>query len=385
MSAVGLSDLYRYGARFVGYGLVVTAAGGAFVAGGYVLGASDISTQAASNEALLGIAAGAIGVLLVLSGLVGLVYKLIADAVMAGTAAALRTRAADAEAAAAATDGSATEEAQTEETETDDTAKPVPAGAPAADEPDAPAEEPSATAETEPTTEPAEPTVENPQPTAESEHVAEESQPTADAEASMSDDDGAEPAEPAAEEPPQAAPAADDGADEPAAGDGADESTDDQPESATAESVDLFEDAEGSEPTEAAERDAEAPPQEWSPPDPSEFERSESVEPSTDDAAETDGDQDDEFDGWDTAGTEETESDADAPRTAADLFGDPEGGTSPGDQSAEGGDEQSDKRLIDDGDVEEPADEETTLADEGVEGFDVDSDSDPLSDALDDE
>lgn len=381
MSAVGLSDLYRYGTRFVGYGLVVTAAGGAFVAGGYVLGATDISPQVASNEALLGIAAGAIGVLLALSGLVGLVYKLIADAVMAGTAAALSAQTADAEEPAAANE-------PTEESETEDATKAVPAAAPADDEPDAPADESSPPAEPEPTAEePTQPTaeaeqdIEEPepttepeeatQPTAEAEQDIEESQPTADAEASAVDDGG----EPVAEESQPV-----------------EETADEQSETATAESVDLFE---GAEETAAEDREAEAPPQEWSPPDPSEFERSESVEPSVDDDEtddtpdddgetseapdddETDGAAGDEFDGWDTP---ESESDASSPRTAADLFGD-SGEVDSTEQSAEETGTQSDKRLIDDDDT----DGEETLADEGVEGFDVDSDSDPLSDALDDE
>ena len=401
MSAVGLSDLYRYGARFVGYVLVVTAAGGALVAGGYVLGASDLSTQAATNEALLGIAAGAIGVLLVLSGLVGLIYKLIADAVMAGTVAARRTAGADADVAAAATDEQGADGADEAEQD-DDTDGSVTTGVPADGEPadDAPVDDEPSTGEPESPTEsePAEPTVENPQPTAEAEAATAEPEPTDDADETAVEAADEQPDESVAETPTEQAaetvvePEIDQ-PDEPAAEDTQSpaESTGEQSETATADAVNLFEGADDTESADAGERDAEAPPQEWSPPDPSEFERSESVEPATDvDSDESGSDEtgsaesdEDAFEDWETGETGATESDADTPRTAADLFG--EQGASTDDEFVEGESEQPDKRLIDDDDTEESIDEGTTLADEGVEGFEVESDSDPLSDALDEE
>lgn len=96
---------------------------------------------------------------------------------------------------------------------------------------------------------------------------------------------------------------------------------------------------------------AEAPPEEWSPPDPSEFEfdGDGSGETVDDDAASdtaTDGPDD----------TDRQEDTDDTPRTAADLFGDTE-------------------------DEETEAFEST----DDVETIDADSESDPLSDALEDE
>jgi hypothetical protein len=91
MSAAGLSDVYRYGVRFVGYLIAVTLVGGVFLAGGALVGGqvlTDVAGGAAagSGRAVGAIALIAIGALLLLSGVAGLAYKLVADAAMAGVA-----------------------------------------------------------------------------------------------------------------------------------------------------------------------------------------------------------------------------------------------------------------------------------------------------------
>lgn len=121
MSAAGLTDVYRYGARFVGYLVLSVILGGLFVGGGIALGANSIITALASGPAtdpagilsslslgsLLGaLVLVAIGIVVTLTGVVGLVHKLIADASQVGTEVALSNQlphgvaVADAEAAA---------------------------------------------------------------------------------------------------------------------------------------------------------------------------------------------------------------------------------------------------------------------------------------------
>ncbi len=63
-----------------------------------------------------------------------------------------------------------------------------------------------------------------------------------------------------------------------------------------------------------------------------------------------------------------------------DLFG---GGT--GDEQSDSGVDESVQSEAESQDADATDDEDATLADDGVTGFDVSSDDDPLSDPLDDE
>lgn len=92
MSATGLSEVYRYGVRLVGYLIAVTLVGGVFVAGGAALGGSILLSAVgsggvaavASGKIVAAVALVSIGLLLFLAGIVGLLHKLIADAAMTG-------------------------------------------------------------------------------------------------------------------------------------------------------------------------------------------------------------------------------------------------------------------------------------------------------------
>ncbi|PSP58600.1 hypothetical protein BRC76_08575, partial [Halobacteriales archaeon QH_8_67_36] len=109
----------------------------------------------------------------------------------------------------------------------------------------------------------------------------------------------------------------------------------------------------------------ETRPEEWSPPDPSEFE----TEP-MDESDDGDG-----TPGWDMAdGDEES---PDGPRTADDLFG----------EATDDGEDVSNLFATDDTDpspADEGGSEETTDGSGEGSPFETNSDSDPLSDALDD-
>ena len=153
MSAAGLSDVYRYGARFVGYLVAVTLRGGVFVASGIafgfnaVLGAGSLTNpaQLLSQVSAASVAGSlllvAVGVLVALAGVVGLLYKLIADAAMVGTETAMVNAGPDALA----------DEAETTEavSDADDSAETSEATEPASDEAVEPAAPPNAAGDSE--------------------------------------------------------------------------------------------------------------------------------------------------------------------------------------------------------------------------------------------
>jgi hypothetical protein len=382
MSAAGLSDVYRYGVRFVGYLLVVTLVGSAFIVGGAILGEQLLptvgggDTTATSNVAA--IALFAIGVLLLLSGLFGLAYKLVADATMAGVAQGRavgrgvtasddgsKTDDEDARSAGTAETAAVTETADDESAETTGGAADPPSddGEPAPDQPATAADDATAEAQTV-VEEPSEP----PEQPADSQDAQSDSpassEPTPDQpDAWVADEDPLTTDEPVADEEPLAT-------DEPVDAGGANEA--DAPPlelSETNEWADqsATETAAPGEDDEATASD-ETQPEEWSPPDPSEFE----TEPA-DESDDGDG-----TPGWDTAdGDEES---PDGPRTADDLFGEAT-------DDGEDGEDVSNLFATDDTDPS-PADESDTeeTTDGSGEGspFETNSDSDPLSDALDD-
>jgi hypothetical protein len=169
----------------------------------------------------------------------------------------------------------------------------------------------------------------------------------------------------------------------------------------------------------AEESEPSTEPQEWTPPDPAEFDTA-SEEPATDDDWEADesapaddwgADEPASADDRDTGPEADSEPtgvgglDADGadqhdavtqdtrlfdessgadtssgPRTTDDLFG---GGTD--DEQPDTGADESVHDEAESQDADAPDDEGSTLADEGVTGFDVSGDDDPLSDPLDDE
>ena len=498
MSAVGLTDVYRYGTRFLGTLLVVAGVGGGLIAAGYVLiqnGSLGSLSGNAGYRAVLGIVVGALGGLLLLSGLLGLTHKLIADATMAGTLAA---RTAQREASDVAVAGPPASD-QTATESTDDSAAPAAEPVAGSDEqPPEPAEpEPAVSQETEPADDPAavEPATAEPEvsePTADSESDADSSgepgirasaqqhpdppdaaEPTAasdtapaevdDAPVTAADDDPLADADPATDDGPvaeagsatDADPLGADDAPETASADdtsasatdedameaaatnqeeqtptqrpaenaaGSEPETADETSTSEASPSDFPADSETadpqSEPSEQSDRDllAEDPveepemstePQEWTPPDPAEFD-TQSEEPAADD---WEADESAPADDWSSGVEADTEStgvdslDADGPdqhdavtedtrlldesggadtssgpRTTDDLFG---GGT--GDEQSDSGADESAQGEAESQDADATDDEDSTLADEGITGFDVSSDDDPLSDPLDDE
>ncbi|WP_434530475.1 hypothetical protein ACODNH_14555 [Haloarcula sp. NS06] len=467
MSAVGLTDVYRYGTRFLGILLVVAGVGGGLIAAGYVLiqnGSLASLSGNAGYRAVLGIVVGALGGLLLLSGVLGLTHKLIADATMAGTFAAQTAQrdATDvASGAPPASDQTATETAE------DSTA---PATEPTSDSDDPTPEptepEPAASRDTEPAADPAvaesamgesevsEPVADS-EPDADSTgepgvHAPAQRPPeqsdgaalstpsdtavaeTDDAPVTAADDDPLADADPATD----AGPVTDEDAVETAPAEQDEQISNQQPaenvagpepeavDDTTAEpsQTDLAEDSETvgpqSDPTEQSDRDLLASdaaeesepstePQEWTPPDPAEFDTQgeepaaaddrRADEPAPADDWETEPEADAEPTGAGTPDTDEAdqhdavtqdtrlldESDekdtSGGPRTTDDLFGGADDG-----QPGTGADGVvQDETEPQDADATD--DEDATLADDGVTGFDVSSDDDPLSDPLDDE
>ncbi|MBV0922641.1 hypothetical protein KTS45_00360 [Halomicroarcula limicola] len=439
MSAVSLLDVYRYGTRFVGYFLVVSVVGGVFVGIGMVLGASSATSPTVeTNRALLGVVVAGIGVLLTLSGLFGLAHKLVADATRVGAAAAVAATGGE-PTADRAEDESGGETATTDETarvdsgETTDERRPADTAAAstgtAAGGAAATADEETSTrrSETQPPAEdPADPVGVNrpgqrrggPGPaaateleTAEATRAPEQSR---SAVAGADDRSAAErdsvpdqptdadvdvPGEETTGDAPSSAATAtetDDTGAGPTEVSAGDDSifggpTADAPSDATGEPT-AREANEGNAPT-PAERES---PQEWSPPDPTEFESGESSDPQTaDDAGGTaDAAASDAAD-WGAEGTDATgdhDESTDGPRTTDDLFGEEPIDESDPFERAVG----EETRTADSSDVtgadatdEVVADQSTDEDDSETAGstrrFDVDSDGDPLSDALDDE
>jgi len=365
MAAVGLSDLYRYGTRFLGYVLVVAIVGGGLVAAGvFLLSNGEFNGfQADGARALLGVLVGVLGVLLTVSGGVGLVHKLVADAAMTGLVAG-RAQVSATEDATAETD-TADEETGGEST----------TGSAAATTDEASPEPDDASADrSEPDTEPiedTEPPAREPS-TAPTEAAQADSTPRSDRNEPATGADRADgPAEPAPE---------------PAADSEPDPHPEPEPEPRPEQET---EPGPGPEPKAEAAPDSGAEeagtePQEWTPPDPAEFDTGPSDL--------------DEPDGWEAEPVEEPAgTGSDDARTTDDLFG----GESADDQSDLFGGESTDEEPdLFGGEADEPAPsdepadrptddqspaEDETPADEGVDGFEVSGDDDPLSDALDDE
>ncbi|WP_424003907.1 hypothetical protein ACOZ4I_05760 [Haloarcula salina] len=497
MSAVGLTDVYRYGTKFLGALLVVAGVGGGLVAAGYVLiqnGSLDALSGNAGYRALLGVVVGALGCLLLVSGLIGLFHKLVADATMAGAVAARATRpdtvsAATGEAEsdsappAPATGPETDSERSDEGDETEPRTEPVAAESEpnTAENDEEPVSDPSAGevhsdppaeagAEPEPENSPA---VSEPEPATESAPAASEPAAAetraaaADAGPASADDQSAS-AVPSADVTPDtdtAATAVDDGATPdaepdaaPSAAGVATESETASPEQSDAGDVpdrDLLD----QDPPE--EEQPRTEPQEWTPPDPAEFDTPDdeaadesgwvtgdeggsstadagrdapaadgdatppaSDAPSDSDPAQT-ADSGSRWDGADESADESHEdvtaretrvldesSDQHGPRTTDDLFGGdstdrtndsaaesdprnaPEGEPADWTEPGRTNDSRSELRDVPTDAGVESAEEEVeasgdedgaeTLADEDVSGFDVASDDDPLSDALDD-
>lgn len=304
MSAADLSDVYKYGVRFIGYLVAVTLVGGIIVAAGVGVGFSALFSadptaatdparllaQISFTNIVIGVVIIAVGVVVSLTGLVGLLYKLIADATMTGAANAMESELPDV----------VPEEDVSADGEDDDTS-----AEPAADEPPepVPAEEPPGEGgTTEPTP------VEKP---------PEDIEPVGGPSASEEDPEPAdEPAEDS--ESPDQTPI------DEALGEGGEPASDDGDGAAT-------EQAEAREPNDGdrisdsdASSDGRAEPREWSPPDPSEFDGDEDDGPRTaDDLFGEEGDR---------ATDEESSEDV------ADLFDDSEeddGATSAGDNAGE--------------------------------------------------
>lgn len=444
MSAVSLLDVYRYGTRFVGYFLVVSVVGGVFVGIGMVLGASSATSPTVeTNRALLGVAVAGIGVLLTLSGLFGLAHKLVADATRVGAAAAVAATGGE-PTADRAEDESGGETATTDETarvdsgETTDERRPADAAAAAtaaaaggaaatADE-----ETPTRQSETQPPAgDPADPVgVNRPdQRRGGSRAVASTESETAEAtrepEQSRSAVAGADdrsaaergsvpdqptdadvdvPGEETTGDAPSSAATAtetnDTGTGPTEASTGDDSifggPTADAPSDAAGEPM-AREANEGNAPT-PAERES---PQEWSPPDPTEFESGESSDPQTaDDAGGTaDAAASDAAD-WGAEGTDETGDrgePTDGPRTTDDLFGEESNDesdpferavgeeTRTADSSDVTGADVTDADATDEAVADQSTDEDDSETAGSTRRFDVDADGDPLSDALDDE
>lgn len=331
MSTAGLSDVYQYGVRFVGYLLVVSLVGGAFVAAGGALGADLIAAtlgggaaSTATGTAVAAVALTAIGALLLLSGLFGLAHKLVADAALTGTRIAL------AETGTGSTDSEAGAEPAAEEAEPTGAA---PVGAATADT------ETGSTDSADPA--PAEAPVETGEPANRSDPAdTDEGESTPSQAQSTTATDGADPSATGSE--PSPSQATDD-----AVVDAAADATDDLP----------------ADETETSAGGPETQPEEWSPPDPSEFETAVPAD-----------DGDDGADGWDVSEVDPAEA-SEGPRTADDLFG--EGETEP----PEGDDPEDVSELFDEDGPDGSSGEDGAREDTAT--FDTDSDSDPLSDALD--
>ncbi|WP_276250436.1 hypothetical protein [Haloarcula rara] len=396
MSAAGLSDVYRYGVRFVGYLLAVTLVAGVFVGGGVAIvgtqGLSSVTGGGATGPVVAAIALVAIGVLLLLSGLSGLAYKLVADATMAGL---VQGRAVDV-AATETADATDDEEAATDDDTTEDTAGATGAAPPATDTVDDESSSDGTDDVTETVREEPEPaeggtgTDSPPEPSTDEQTVVEspepESQPEPPADATGTDE---------AVTPADAAPRPD----EPVLDDESGAVTEKSP-TETTDSTEWVEqsttageddgiaasDPESAGTTESDSGPTETQPEEWSPPDPSEFETAVPAESEADDSGAT-GPTDESSSAEESPGWEMEESgdeSPDTPRTADDLFGETD--DDGGEESVEdvsglfSGDEETPEG--DSGDDEGPEDPD----DEPGEStpFETKSDSDPLSDALED-
>jgi hypothetical protein len=341
MSATGLSEVYRYGVRFVGYLIAVTLVGGVFVAGGAALGGSILLSAVgsggvaavASGKIVAAVALVSIGLLLFLAGIVGLLHKLIVDAAMTGVVNGHATWMNTSETEAPDQGGDADQTPDVSDADETDAGTAVPGvadDATVADSSSEPASDAQAISKEQdaPTDGPVE---------ADSEVEAD----------SPPDDDTL------AETDPNAT------VDDSVPGESSDDNT-----------------------TQTPEPDAEPVsrrPEEWSPPDKSEFQPADSATSSPTENAESGG----ESSEWEP--TESEGESTDGPRTADELFSEETDSDEAtirdiADLLSEDGEEQVD--ADESGELSEHRDTGNRPDDESR--FDTDTDSDPLSDALDD-
>lgn len=374
MSAVEITDVYRYGTRFVGALLAVVVVAGAFLGIGYVLvqnGQLGSFSGSDGYRAVLGIVVGALGVLLGLSGVFGLAHKLIADATEVGTAAAIASEPIAARSAETGTPadedvetsdsrGASVEQSDRAEEQSDSTRE-TPVESSETTDPDTTTQSEEST-----TSDVQGPPSQTPSVTASSER----------AETGQREEPAATDREPGREQQESASQTSNDHTT-------ATTPSRETPESST-ETVtvdDLQRDDEPSAETEAdwtAEKDADSEPssavdegatevpdsepKEWTPPDPSEF------EPKA-------GNRDEESD-VPQASEEIDRAEDTGPRTTDDLFGTNElDDDIVMDEPIEG---QPREEAVSD-----ESDEEKSVGD--GKGFESSSDADPLSDALEDE
>ncbi|WP_276277079.1 prolipoprotein diacylglyceryl transferase [Haloarcula regularis] len=362
------------------------------------LGSSPRS-PAGGSRAIAGVVLIVLGGLVALSGLVGLGHKLIADAVMVGTA------------AAAARDTSITEDTPADETSSSDASETAASAAAAGEAAGGDggatagqmtASEPADSGPTSATDDATDPSSSDPAPgdadpasdPASADQSASDAQPASETDALEPTASDESPDQPSTAEPASAeGHDVDEGAAGPAGDDPteADQSVTDleaedfQPKVST-EPADADDDTDDSVSPEEFGSESDTPvdatpgtdePEEWTPPDPAEFETAgadESRSARDDPAPPADRDAGDGF------GADNHAESVSRPRTAEDLFGDGRadgdtGGTDAGEADAD----------ADAGDLDDQSDDGQTLADEGMSGFQPASEKDPLSDTLDDE
>ncbi|MFB6224198.1 MAG: hypothetical protein ABEH86_11075 [Haloarcula sp.] len=358
MSAVGLPDVYRYGTRLLGVLLVVAGVGGGLIAVGFVLvqnGSFESLSATGGYRAMLGVVVGALGGLLLLSGLIGLFYKVVADATMAGVVAARPAQEPDTN-TAMESEQPETGESSVAATETDSEESST----------DATSTESQMVAEAEPD--------DPPTPTEPVAAPDSERQPQSEGDSEVDSGPGntASPTAPA----------------------------DDKLSQSSVPDRELLDQDPAEEPQSSSE------PQEWSPPDPTEFETQ--TEAAGDpQVGEAETPPDSEASGWDLPEAETADREPDDietaetrllddatepdtqhdPRTTEDLFGGRGTEDTPVDPSQKSTDDPFEEVAETDPDLaaDDDAEPESTPADEGVTGFDTSGDDDPLSDPLDDE
>lgn len=436
MAAVGLSDVFKYGATFLGYLVAVVVAAGVVVGGGaYLASTGGVSLGTPSLDsltnyrAIAGMGIVAVGGLIALSGLFGLVHKLAADAGSAAVVAAARsdTELVAGSPSSAVDDGSSEADDESETTDAsgaDDPAEsdesPVAdegAAAPGDGEGVAAANQPVVNDHGDEQDVPGEPTVpetDEPGPSRtrtdatpateagtdgdESPSFAEEPPETTDPSSS-----GSVPTDATPNREPGPDATGISAAEEIGVDDGASETTTDEEEDwtgseyATGAHQEEREDGEdthadrastGSETSTGsgdARADDDAGPKEWTPPDPAEFDQPEETADDVgteDETAPVEAGTD-----WDgEPATQPTEADRtwDDVRSSASSAGiDAEPASDVGDESPDRDGMQS-AEPADVGEAESDAeeDDDATLADEGVSSFEVEADDDPLGDRL---
>ncbi|SFS05688.1 hypothetical protein SAMN05216559_2903 [Halomicrobium zhouii] len=431
MVAVGLPGVFTYGAKFLGYLVAVVVAAGVLVAAGVALAATAGLNLAApslgslaTGSAIAGAVLALLGVVVGLSGLFGLVHKLLADAVAVAVASSAASTASTSE--DATSEDAADENDTDEETATGEDAESIDADQPAvaADAEETPLDggDSTGTVADDPATDrPVDDGVAGNRPAAESNApAAPGAQPGID-EPSTADDSGQQPADDAVSSPSRADveshPHADDFVDESSpSGDWTDSkyATGTRQEGIPAEQAASADTAAGDDGVSTGEGSTGVEDQdraEWTPPDPAEFEQSTDETPADGTAhtpedetavADVESQPEDEVRTWDdvqsasdgngietereTTDVGQTEPAASEPTDAVDL---------PDDDGSDGlfaqdepnvAEPEPDETGDDDGATpavdEDDEDDDLTLADEGVSSFEVDGDDDPLGDRL---